>query len=103
MGAVQTTLHYTGLNSYLSDIVQSVHTNGCMSPACPLTCVVSQDSVLGPQLFSIFAAPLLKITLNDNCMSHSHDTPIYITVKPHQEDIDAVVDCIERCVTEIRI
>ena len=36
-------------------------------------------------------------------MSHFYadDTQIYITVKPHQEDIDAV-ETIEQCVTEIR-
>ena len=38
-------------------------------------------------------------------MSHFYavDTQIYITVKPHQEDIDAVVESFEQCVTEIRI
>ena len=37
-------------------------------------------------------------------MSHfkADDTQIYITMKPRQEDIDAAVECIERCVTEIR-
>ena len=33
---VQTALD--SYKSYLSDIVQSVHINGCTSPACPLTC-----------------------------------------------------------------
>ena len=38
-------------------------------------------------------------------MSHSYadDTQIDITMKPRQEDIDAAVECIDRCVTEIRI
>ena len=37
-------------------------------------------------------------------MSHFYadDTHVYITVKPHQEDIDAAVENIEQCVTEIR-
>ena len=67
-------------------------------------CEVPQGSVLGPQLFSIYAAPLSKIIRNNNLMSHFYadDTQIYITVKPHQEDIDAAVESIEQCVTEIR-
>ena len=38
-------------------------------------------------------------------MSHCYadDTQINMTVIPRQEDIDAAVECIERCVTEIRI
>ena len=38
-------------------------------------------------------------------MSHCYadETQIYITVKPHQEDIDAAFESIEQCVTEIRI
>ena len=40
-----------------------------------------------------------------NLMSHfyANDTQIYITTKPRHEDIDAAAECIERCVTEIRI
>ena len=34
---------------------------------------------------------------------YADDTQIDITVKPHQEDIDAAVESIEQCVTEIRI
>ena len=103
VGVVQTTLHW--FKSHLSDRVQSVHINDCTSPACPLTCGVPQGSVLGPQLFSIYAAPLSKIIRNNNLMSHLYadDTQIYITVKPRQDDIDAAAERIERSVTEIRI
>ena len=38
--------------------VQSDHINGFTSPACPLTCGDLQGSVFGPQLFSIYKAPL---------------------------------------------
>ena len=70
--------------SCLNDRVQSVHINGCTSPACPLTCAVSQGSVLGPQLSSIYAAPLSKNIRNNNLMLHFYadDAHIYITVKP---------------------
>ena len=99
VGVDQTALNW--FKSYLSDRVQSVHINGSTSPARPLTCGVPQSSVLGPQLFSIYAAPLSKIIRNNNLMSHFYadDTQIYITVKPHQEDIDAAVESIEQCVT----
>ena len=42
-----------------------------------------------------------KIIRNNNLMSHCYadDTQIAITVKPRQEDIEAAVECIERCVT----
>ena len=34
---------------------------------------------------------------------YADDTQIYITVKLRQEDIDAVVECFEQCITEISI
>ena len=77
--------------------VYVMHINGSTSPARHLTCRVSQGSVLGPQLFSIYAAPLSKIIWNNNLMSHFYadDMQIYITLKPLQEDIDAAVESIE--------
>ena len=93
--------------SYLSDIIQYVHSNGSTSPSCLLTCGVPQSSVLGPQLFSIYAAPLIKIIRNNNLMLHVYtdDTQIYSTVRLRKEDTDtdAAVECIEQCATEIRI
>ena len=68
VGVVQTALDWYG--SYLSDIVQSVHISGCTSPTCHLACGVPQGSALGPQLFSIYAAPLSKIIRNNNLISH---------------------------------
>ena len=99
----QTALNW--FKSYLCDIIQAVHINGSTSSARHLTCGVPQGTVLGPRLFSIYAAPVSKINPNNNLMSHFYadDTQIYITVKPHQEDIDAAVESIEQCVTEIRI
>ena len=101
VGVVQTALDW--FKSYLSDSVQSVHMNGCTSPACPLTCGVHQGSVLAPQLFSIYAAPLSKLIRKLMSHVYADDMQSYITVKPRQEDTNATVECIERCVTEIRI
>ena len=102
VGVGQTALKW--FKSYLSDRVQAVHINGSTSPARPLTCVVPQGSVLGRQLFSSYAAPVSKIIRNNKLLSHFYadDTQIDITVKPHQEDIDAAVETIEQCVAEIR-
>ena len=92
-GVVETALHW--FKSYLSDRVESVHINGSTPPACPLTCGVPQGSVLGPQLFTIYAAPYSKIIRNNNLMSHFYadDMQIYFTVKPHQDDINAAIEC----------
>ena len=59
VGVVQTALDW--FKSYLSDLFQSVHINGCTSRACSLTCGVPQGSVLGPQLFFTYAASLSKV------------------------------------------
>ena len=102
VGVGQTALKW--FKSYMSDRIQAVHINGSTSPARSLTCGVPQGSVLGPQLFSIYAAPVSKILRNNNLLSHFYadDTQIYITVIPHQEDIDAAVETIEQCVAQIR-
>ena len=104
VGVGQTALNW--YKSYLSDIVQAVHINGSTSPARPLRVGFLKVPYLhGQQLFSIYAAPLSKLIRNNNLMSHCYadDTQIYLTVKPHQEDIDASFESIEQCVTEIRI
>ena len=102
VGVGQTALKW--FKSYMSDRIQAVHINGSTSPALSVTCGVPQGSVLGPQLFSIYAAPVSNIIRSNNLLSHFYadDTQIYITEKPHQEDVDAAVETIEQCVAEIR-
>ena len=56
VGVVQNALDW--FKSYLSDRVQSVHICGATSPAHHLPYEVQQGTVLGPQLFSIYAAPV---------------------------------------------
>ena len=68
VGVGQTALKL--FKSYMSDRIQAVHINGSTSPARPLTCGVPQGSVLGPQLFSFYAAPVSKIIRNNNLLSH---------------------------------
>ena len=92
--------------SYMSDSVQFVHINGCTSPACPLTCGSFKVlySVCSCSLFT-YAAPLSKIFRNNKLTSYFYvdDTQICITMTPRQQVINAAVECIERCIKEIRI
>ena len=103
VGVIQTAVEW--FKSYMSDIVQYVHINGYTSPACPLSCGVPLCSVHGPHLFSMYAAPLSTTIRKNNLLSHLYadDTQIDITVKLSQKDIDAAVECFERCITEIMI
>ena len=89
--------------SYLTDRVQSVHICGATSPARHLACEVPQGSVICPQLFSIYAAPIAKIIRKNNLISHFYtdDTQIYTQVKHLQKDIAAAVVGVEECVAEI--
>ena len=68
VGVVQNALNW--FKSYLSDRVQSVQICDATSPARHLGYGVPQGSVLGPQLFSIYAAPVAKIIRKNNLMSH---------------------------------
>ena len=64
VGVVKNALNW--FKSYLSDRVQSVQICGATSPARHLAHGVPQGSVLGPQLFSIYAAPVVKILRKNN-------------------------------------
>ena len=60
--------------------------------------------MLGPQLFSIYTAPVAKIISKYNLMFHLYadNTKIYLPVKPLHMDVAAAIERIEGCVAEIR-
>ena len=68
VGVVQNALDW--FLSCLSDRDQTVHICGATSTARLLAHGVSRDSMFGPQLFSIYAAPVAKIICKNNLMSH---------------------------------
>ena len=89
---------------YPSDRVQSVHLQGTTSPTRPFAYGVPQGSVLGPQVFSIYAVPVAKIICMNNLMSHFYEDNIqtYTPVTSLRADLAAAVVCFDMCIEEIK-
>ena len=90
--------------SYLEDRKQTVIIRGSRSVATSVTVGVSQGSVLGPLLFSVYLTPLPSIIESYAIDHHGYadDRQLYATFSPREPDsLQDSLHRIERCVNEI--
>jgi len=74
-------------SSYLTGWIQSVTIGNTTSGSRRLEFGVSQGSILGPLLFTLYTAPIQDIISAHNldCMFCTDDSQLYITVDPHDQ------------------
>ena len=92
------------ISSYLHDRSQSVLVAGNLSEAAPLKWGVPQGSVLGPDLFSDYSAPVANIIRSYGVTAHCYadDTQLDVTFSPGDNESE-VLDVLERCIDELRL
>ena len=78
-------LCYNGFSSYLSRRTHSVIIGETTYSPRPLDFDVPQGSILGPPLFSLYAAPLQDIIAANNfsSMFYSKDLQLYLAIEPN--------------------
>ncbi len=88
--------------SYLKDRKQYVMIDGEMSDPSSLDWGVPQGSVVGPELFVIYSAPIEDIITKHglSSVSYADDTQIYVVIKPSTRD--SAVARVENCIDDIR-
>ena len=87
--------------SYLSDRKQTVIVNGKKSEPHSLQYGVPQGSILGPQLFTMYMAPLADVMRKHGVSFHSYadDTQIYLSF--HPQSAEEAYRQVENCVDEV--
>ena len=66
--------------SYLSYRFQSTYVNGTLSDYLPVSCGVSQGSVLGPLSFHIYINDLQECELSSTALMYADDTSLTLSV-----------------------
>ena len=100
LGVTGTALEW--FESYLAGRHQSVRIVGTLSEKMDVPYGVTQCSVLGPQLFSIFTAPLAKVISDMNFHLYADDNNLYLTFNPESAlSIDTSLTKIHRCTSSI--
>ena len=92
------------ITSYLSGRFQKVVVGDANSSAVPLSCVVPQESILGPILFMLYTTPLRKICKKHAVTYHLYadDQQLYLAFKP--SNAGAKEQCIKQlqgCIADI--
>ena len=94
------------IRSYLTDRMQAVNINGCLSSFIPLLFGVPQGSVLGPQFFTIYSSPIANIARKHGLNVHMYadDTQLYVSFKldSTSDDESASRSLIESCIKDIK-
>ena len=65
------------IKSHLSDRYQLVHFGGCTSSLRPITCGVSQGSILGPLLFLIYINDICNVSSIAKLILFADDTNLF--------------------------
>ena len=91
------------LLSYMGDRHQAVLVRGVESEDRILRCGVPQGSVLGPELFKDYIAPLADLIHSHGIEFHGYadDTQLYTTFKPGENEDDALQQ-MQRCITAVK-
>ena len=92
------------LSSYLNNRTQSVCVDGNMSSQKPLQCGVPQGSVLGPELFSDYSAPVMAIIRSHGISGHCYadDTQLYAPFQPGIDE-SAVLTKLQAGIESLRV
>ena len=90
-------------SSYLENRKQSVIIDDEISNPTCLDWGVPQGSVVGPELFLVYSAPIEDIINKHglSSVSYADDTQIYVVIKPSNRD--SAISQVENCIKDIRI